>query len=300
MDFWRTVVVLFRRWYITVPAFVLTLVVAGAAYSVVPVQYQSDGVLVLTTPLSGGTESTVPNQKQPIINPLMNFGNSLALTASLVIQALASSEAASSLGVTPGDTTTYAVDNGSTNPEELESGPFIFVHGIGPSAKAAQDMAQRVADLAAVILDERQTEVDAPPSTHIGIQVVVPPAAGRPLLSSPMRAAAAVGALAGLASLAAVYGFESLMTHRRRRREEKERAARHGYPRRTTTDTDSGFGATTMGVSGRRSTHLGRSVNGAAPQAMPTGAVGVLESPLDDGRADRADRSEPGPPTDER
>ena len=42
MDFWRTVMVLFRRWYITVPAFFLTLGAApAAAYSVVPVQYQS-------------------------------------------------------------------------------------------------------------------------------------------------------------------------------------------------------------------------------------------------------------------
>ena len=31
MDFWQTVLVLFRRWYITVPAFVATLGVAAAA-----------------------------------------------------------------------------------------------------------------------------------------------------------------------------------------------------------------------------------------------------------------------------
>ena len=58
MDFWRTVLVLFRRWYITVPAFFATLGVAAAAYSAVPVQYESGSVLVLTTPLSGGTEAT--------------------------------------------------------------------------------------------------------------------------------------------------------------------------------------------------------------------------------------------------
>ncbi len=41
MDFWRTVVVLFRRWYITMPAFFATLGLAAAAYSVVPVEYES-------------------------------------------------------------------------------------------------------------------------------------------------------------------------------------------------------------------------------------------------------------------
>ena len=79
--------------------------------------------------------------------------------------------------------------------------------------------------MAAEILDQRQTELDAPASTHIGIQVVVAPTTGQPLMGSPLRAAAAVGALAGLASLAAVYGFESLMTQRRRRRTERARAA---------------------------------------------------------------------------
>ena len=273
MDFWRTVMVLFRRWYITVPAFALTLLVAGAAYSLAPVQYQSDGVLVLTTPLSGGSKSTLPSQNNVITNPMTNFDHSLGLAASIVIQELSSAEAVQALGVTPGDTTTFAVDNGTTNPELLESGPFIFVHGLGPSAQAAQDIAQRVANEAAVILDERQNELNAPQSTHIGIQVVVQPGTGQPLLSSPMRAAAAVAALAGMASLAAVYAFESLMTHRRRRREERKQAA----------GTAVGAGPTAAG--GRRARRpeadavpAGRRVNGTSVRPAPSSAVDVLES----------------------
>ena len=41
MDFWRTLMVLLRRCYITVPAFLASLGLAAAAYSLVPVQYQS-------------------------------------------------------------------------------------------------------------------------------------------------------------------------------------------------------------------------------------------------------------------
>lgn len=251
MDFWRTVLVLFRRWYITVPAFVATLGLAGAAYSVVPVEYQSVGVLVLTTPLSGGTESTDAQHPNPVINPLMNFDQSLALTASIVIQQLNTPESAASLGVTPGDTTTYLVTNGSTNPELLQSGPFIFVQGTAPSPQAAQDIAERVSVLAGQVLDQRQTELNAPASTHINVQVVVPPTAGVPLVGSPMRAAAAAGALAALASLAAVYGFESLMTHRRRRRASRLLA--------------DGSGATALGVTSQR-----------APGAEPVGPRRVL------------------------
>jgi hypothetical protein len=197
----------------------------------------------------------------------------------MVIQQLDSAETVSALGVTPGDATTFAVDNGTTNPELLESGPFIFVHGLGPSAQAAQDIAQRVADMAAVILDQRQTELNAPPSTHIGIQVVVPPGIGQPLLSSPMRAAAAVAALAGMGSLAAVFAFESLMTHRRRRREERERAAG--------TTADDALAAWSADVDPHRTSHhvpevgsvtAGHRVNGSSVHPATTGAVGVLES----------------------
>jgi hypothetical protein len=274
MDFWRTVVVLFRRWYITVPAFALTLLAAGAAYSVAPVQYQSDGVLVLTTPLSGGSKSSIPSQNNVVTNPMTNFDTSLGLAASIVLQELSSAEAVHELGVTPGDTTTFAVDNGTTNPELLESGPFIFVHGLGPSAQAAQDIAQRVANLAGVILDERQNELNAPQSTHIGIQVVVPPGTGQPLLSSPMRAAAAVAALAGMASLAAVYAFESLMTHRRRRREEKKRAAA-GAPLRDGPAHAERRRAPNPEAGSATASHR---VNGTSVRPAPSGAVDVLES----------------------
>jgi len=229
MDFWRTVLVLFRRWYITVPSFFATLGLAGAAYSAVPVEYQSVSVLVMTTPLSGGTEATHAKYPNSLTNPLMNFDRSLALSASIIIQQLNSAESAVALGVTPGDPTSYVVTNGSTNPELLESGPFVFVQGTAPSAEAAKEITDKVSALAAQVLAQRQTELNAPPSTHINLEVVVPPGAGQPLSSSRLRAAAGAGALAGLASLAAVYGFESFMTHRRRR-PKKQRAAKRDHP----------------------------------------------------------------------
>ena len=229
MDFWRTVLVIFRRWYISVPAFFATLVLAGAAFSAVPLQYQSGSVLVLTTPLAGGTQATDAQHPTSLTNPLLTFDRSVALAASVVIQQMNSSESAVALGVVPGGTTTYKVTNGSTNPELLESGPFLFVEGTGPSPEAAQDIVERASAMSTAVLDQRQDELKAPQSTHINVQVVVPPTAGRPLLGSPMRAFAAVGALAGLVSLAAVFGFESLMSNRRRRR---------GSPTHTTTWVD--------------------------------------------------------------
>jgi hypothetical protein len=225
MDFWRTVRVIFRRWYISVPAFFATLFLASAAFSAVPVQYQSGSVLVLTTPLAGGTKPTQERSPTALTNPLLTFDRSLALTASIVIQQMNSSETAFALGVVPGGPTEYRVTNGSTNPELLETGPFLFVQGTGPTAEAAQDVVTRASARAAEVLAVRQDELGAPESTHITMQVVVEPTAGQPLLGSSLRAFAAVGALAGLTSLAAVFGFESMMYHRRLRRAARERAA---------------------------------------------------------------------------
>ena len=219
MDFWRTLLVLVRRWYITVPAFLATLALAAAAYTAVPLQYQSVSVLVLTTPLTGGTEATHTTSPNSLTNPLLNFDQSLALTASIVIQEMNSLETATALGVTPGGTTSYQVTNGSTNPELLESGPFIFVQGTAPSAQAAQDITQRASVKAAEVLFRAQHRLKAPISTHIKMQVVVPATTSQPLTGSAARMAAAAGGLAGLMSLGAVYGFESMMSRRRRRGE---------------------------------------------------------------------------------
>lgn len=214
MDLWRTVLVLFRRWYVTVPAFLASLGLAAAAYAVIPREYQSSSVLVLTSPLAGGTTTTQPTA---MTNPLLAFDRSLNLTAAIVIQQMNSPETLAALGMAPGGATSYQVTNGSSNPELLESGPFIFVQGTAPTPEAAQGLTELVTRTATEVLAQRQTQLKAPDSTHIGAETVVAATPGRLLAGSPLRAAAATAALAGLASLATVYGFESLMAYRRRR-----------------------------------------------------------------------------------
>src|SRR5215211_3732921 len=73
VDFWQTVKVVFRRWYITFPAFLAALGVAGLVYGSVPTQYVSTSVLLLTTPTTGPTEDVDPKHPNAITNPLLNF-----------------------------------------------------------------------------------------------------------------------------------------------------------------------------------------------------------------------------------
>jgi hypothetical protein len=218
MDFWQTLSVLVRRWYVSVPAFLGSLALAAFAYTSSPLPYQSTSVLVLTSPLTGSTESVESSDPTSLTNPLLSFDRSLSLAASITIQQMTTLEVASDLGVTPGGSVGYQVTNGSTNPELLETGPFVFVQGTAPTAEEAQEITEKVTARAIEILDERQTELEAPASTHINMHRVVPATKGQPLKGEPRRAAAAAAALALLASLVAVYGFESFMDNRRRRR----------------------------------------------------------------------------------
>jgi hypothetical protein len=222
MDFWRTVQVMFRRWYITIPAFLGTIGVAALVYGSVPTQYVSTSVLLLTTPTSGPTKQIDPKHPNEITNPLLNFEQGLSLSASMLIQTLSNPETAESLGVSPKGGTAYQITNGTTNPELLQSGPFIFIEGTSMTPQEAQDVARRVSALAAQNLAERQKELDAPASTYITVTEVVPPTAPEPRRTKKLRAAGAAGALAVLAGMAAAFAVESVATGKKVRRSNPE------------------------------------------------------------------------------
>jgi hypothetical protein len=217
MDFWQIVVVVVRRWYVAMPAFLTTVGLAAVAYSSLPVQYQSGSVLVVTTSLTGRTEQS-GHVSPALTNPLLNFDRNVTLTTSILIQQMNSPEMADALGVSAIGPTTYRVTNGSTNPELLQSGPLLFVQGTGPDPEAAERITKKANDMAAQVLASRQTDLEAPASTYMGLTEVVQPTAGERLTTSPSRAAVAAGTLACLAGLLAALGFDRLIAQRGRTR----------------------------------------------------------------------------------
>jgi hypothetical protein len=218
MDFWRAVQVVFRRWYVTFPAFLGALGIAALVYGSVPTQYVSTAVLVLTTPTTGPTQQIDAKSPNEITNPLLNFDRGLSLSASILIQALTTPETAAALGVSPKSGTSYEVTNGSTNPELLESGPFVFIQGISIDSQTAQDIVRRVSALAVQDLAERQRGLNAPTSTYITVTQVVAPTTPEPRRTNKLRAAGAAGMLGVFAGLAAGFAFESIATRQMRGR----------------------------------------------------------------------------------
>lgn len=217
MDFWQTVKVVFRRWYITFPAFLAAIGVASLVYGSVPTQYVSTSVLLLTTPTTGPTEQIDAEDPNAITNPLLNFDQGLNLSASILIQTLSTPETAASLGISTEGGTTYEVTNGSTNPELLVSGPFVVIEGTSITSQQAQDIVRRVAALATQDLAERQRALNAPASTYISVNEVVPATTPEALKTKKLRAAGAAGMLGVFAGLAAGFAFESIATSKKQR-----------------------------------------------------------------------------------
>ncbi|NRQ32518.1 hypothetical protein HII36_11805 [Nonomuraea sp. NN258] len=225
MDFWGAVLVLFRRWYVTFPMFLLTLGGTYAVYTSVPTLYVSNAVLVLTMPTTGGTQPAEPGKRLPHTNPLLNFDWGLNMTATILIQALNTPDTTARLGVVPGGDVSYVVSNGNTNPETLATGPFVFIEGKGPTPQAAESVVRRVIGRADVELAERQRWLNAPVPTYISAHEMVRPTIAQAQRTSKLRAAAAAGLLGGMGSLGAAFATESVIQALRRRRRRREQAA---------------------------------------------------------------------------
>lgn len=219
MDFWGTVLVVFRRWYITLPAFLLALAAAFGVYRQIPTMYQSSAVLVLTVPTTGGSVPVDPQYPNPRTNPLLNYDGALNVSASILLQVLSAPETAASLGAPPGGDTTYNVNNGSANPELLASGPFVIIDAKSPSAETVHALVTKLVARAKQEMVERQRLLDAPPSTFVQITEMVPPTAAQEQRGGKSRSAAAVLVLGLMASLTAGFAAESLAAALRRRRE---------------------------------------------------------------------------------
>lgn len=216
MDFWKTILIIFRRWYITFPAFVLAFAASGAVYLSRPIHYVSSSILLLTTPTSGTTQFDGLTHAPYLTNPLLNFNPGLNNTAAALVQALTTPETFAQLGVSPDSDPTFGVTNGSTNPELLINGPLVFITAQGTSPDDTRILLMRVTQRARQELVDLQQDLKAPPSTYIVLSEVVSPTTPQAQLGTRLRPAVSALALGCVASLAAAFGAESIMTRPRR------------------------------------------------------------------------------------
>jgi hypothetical protein len=217
VDLWKTLLVIVRRWYIALPMFLVSIGGAGAIFASYPSYYESDGLLILTSPTGGSVLATNPKDNA-WANPLLSFDDGLKITATLLIQSL---NAPPSMGqlVTPETEDSVTIGHG-----DLE-GPFIAIKSTSASPEQAEQMVDRVFRLARSELQKQQLTLNAPPKTYINISAIVAPTPPVEQSKLALRAAGSAFAIGLAATLTVVYGTESFLSHRRKRRERAEAPA---------------------------------------------------------------------------
>lgn len=217
MDFWGSILVLIRRWYVALPAFLLALGGAFYAYSTIPLTYSTTAVLVLTAPTSGGVQPPDPDQPVAQVNPLLNFDHGLDVAASMLISVMSTPDMVADMGTAEGDTE-YKVTNGTNNLESLATGPLVFIEGESRTPEESAAIVRQVIERVRQELDARQRQVQAPPQTYITISEAVPPTTPAPQTGRKLRSSAAALGLGVIAALTAAFAAESLAGPLRRRR----------------------------------------------------------------------------------
>ena len=222
MDFSATVRVVVRRWYVVLPVLLVALAGVAAMYRTAPVQFQSNAVLLLHSPTTGGTQYA--NGFQPDkTNPLLSSGRGIDLTGTVLIQAMQTASFTRLIAVPDDGSTTYSVNNGTENPELVTNGPFVFITVISGSPQEAQDLVRRAVAAAHGELLRRQAMLGAPPSTFVEMTEIIPASDPAPLRGGGLRAAAAALALGMLLALSSAFACESLVHAREIRRREAVR-----------------------------------------------------------------------------
>lgn len=215
MDFWETMRVLRRRWYIAVPALLVSALLALMTYVSVPTRYESTGTMVFTSPSSGGRFSDNTKPEDVVrVNPLLAFDGSLTTTAQILTQVLGDPMTRIELAGEK-STSTYTANTGPVG------GPLLFVTVEADSPEQAQALVAKVLERAGTELDARQRTLNAPEPTFITAQVLVRPTSAEAKIGGKVRFVGAAAVVLLLLTIAVTFGSDSVLSKMKRRKEKE-------------------------------------------------------------------------------
>jgi hypothetical protein len=218
MEFWKTILMLLRRIYVGPVIIAAALAAASVTSSLVPLRYESNALLVLTAPTSGGTVANDPRDQPGLTNPLLLFNDGLRTTATVLIYSMNTPDVQRELGIEKDGPSTLVVDDGRSNTELLGSpGPFIYIESDSSSADEAHAVVTRAEERIRAELARRQEALDVPLATFITVVDVVPPSAVVPLIGDKLQAGGVVLMLVLVVGFLLAYAWERRTATRRKR-----------------------------------------------------------------------------------
>jgi hypothetical protein len=188
VDLIATLQVMLRRWYVVVPAVLLSAIAVGLVYVSIQPTYQATGSMILRGPEQN------QDPKSDKRNQYADYGN-LTIPAKVIADALSQRTYAESLerAGMPG-TYTIGMDAGSM-------APILTVVGVADTPAEAIVTTRTVMTAADRELLRRQQNLGAPSVTFLTTEVVATPTEAEPLNGDRLRAAAAVLAIGMIMTL---------------------------------------------------------------------------------------------------
>ena len=211
MDLFTTIRILLRRWYVVLPALLLTA--GGAAFTMKAVSpsYEATGAVVLLGPATAGAP-VVGEPTPPPVNPYLEFGGALETTGEILSRSLMSEATVERLAK-QGATATYEVGTGSEG-----GSPIVNVIATGPDEADAKRTVSIVIAEVREELKRRQEAAGAPASQFIRVEDVTVPTHATKMAGSTLRAVAAVMALGLALSFGLGFMAEAIAVRRAGRR----------------------------------------------------------------------------------
>lgn len=194
MDFWSSVKVLAKRWYIVAAGLALTLAAALGVNFLISPSYTATGSVVLSVP---------PNlpERAESLNPYLAYGN-LEVAAKVVASAMNQPSVVREQK-RKGASGSFVVD---LDPER--SSPIITVDSRAATATAAIRTVEVVTAGVQQQLADRQKGLGAPQNTWITASTVVVPEEANRAIGSRLRAISAVMVLGSIATLSLAFAVE--------------------------------------------------------------------------------------------
>lgn len=215
MDLIEALQVLRRRWLVFGVGMLLVAGAVLAVRTIVPVQYQASGLMLILLPADAPADGPV--------NPYLNLPSGLTTTAALIASEAMSGDVAEELGITRVDEYSVAL--------VPDTGPLLTVVAHDSDPEQAVRTRDVVMAWIAARLAQMQREVRAPKDQLMTVQQTRVSSKAEQQTGSRVRAMAGVAAGGTVVVLVAVTALDLLLRRRRRRAEEESEEPLEKSPR---------------------------------------------------------------------
>ena len=202
-----------RRWYITIPGILLSLIVAGTVFNSMHPKYTSSGIAVLVRQ----NNPTTPN----FVNPALGGDGTLTTLTLTLVQALDTPAVKSQLGLTEG-VDNFTVNNvGDATAAAGADHPFLYIKTQSRNPQASTDIVGDVMNIARQKLADLQNNYHVRPQNQIKLESVVDATPPKPVMYTLFAVAGAVLALGLVATCLAACAWDGIIATRQKRRTDR-------------------------------------------------------------------------------